>query len=156
MPGIFTVQCDKCDYRVGGTSYLAVIMPDGKEEICPHPIEIQHAEVATMEKWSSLVEQRRIRYRYAMFCRECGAVDYYGTDQPMRLTHIGNLVRTPSPEEAQGFRCRFCGKDALFPMFWGRGCLLGLVEKMGFLRKIEVTCPKCKTGKLHSEMTAIS
>ena len=153
MPPIFTVQCDKCDYKVGGSSYIAVIMPDGKEEICPHPMESQHAESVTMEKWSVLEKQGRIRYRNAMFCRECGAVDYYC---PARLTHSGNVVRTPSLEEAQELLCRSCGKDALSPMSWKRGCLLGLVERMGIIRKIEITCPKCKTGKLHSELTAWS
>jgi hypothetical protein len=156
MPGIYEVRCDHCDYKADGSSYLAVTMPDGTEEICPHPMEIEHAEIVTKEKWSTLMKQGRIRYRHAMFCRECGVVDYYGSDHPRQMTHLGNPVHTPTRDEATGYRCLSCGKDALFPMIWGRGCLLSLVEKVGLLKKIEVACPKCKTGKLNSGVTAIS
>jgi RNase P subunit RPR2 len=131
-------------------------MADGSERICPHPGEIQHAEEVTREKWATLVREKRIRYRYSMFCRECGAVDYYGAESPVKFTHVGNLVRTPAPEEAAMFRCRCCGKQALFPFVWGRGFFAGILEKTGMLREVVVTCPKCKSGKLKSMMTALS
>jgi hypothetical protein len=156
MPGIFEVRCDSCDYKVGGSSYMAVVMPDGSEEVCPHPMEFVHAEFVTREKWSTLVRQGRIRYKEAMFCRECGAVDYYGPDHPERILHVSNLVHISSSGEAQRFHCLSCGKNELSSLVWGRGCLLGLVEKTGLLKKIVISCPKCKKGKLTSEVVAFS
>jgi hypothetical protein len=155
MPGIFEIKCDHYDYQAVGTSYLAVLMPEGSEEICPHPGEIEHAERVTRERWATLIREKRIRYRYSLFCRECGAVDYYGPDFPRNSTHLENLVRTLTPEEAKMFRCRSCGKEGLFPFVWG-DLWVGILEKTGLLQEIEVICPKCKTGKLTSTMTGIS
>lgn len=156
MPGIYEVRCDTCDYRIEGTSYMAVVMPDGTEEICPHPGELEHAESVTGTKPSILGRQGRIRYKYAMFCRACGAVAYYGPDQPERIFHLSNLVHTPSSGEAHRFHCLSCGKEELSSLSWGRGCLLSAIENMGLLRKTVITCPKCKEGKLTSRMSAIS
>jgi ribosomal protein L37AE/L43A len=160
MPGIFEVRCDTCDYRVGGSSYMVVVMPDGSEEICPHPGEIEHAEFVTREKWSSLVRQSRIRYRHAMFCKECGAIDYYGPDyseKPQSLReHIRNLVLAPSSDKIQQFQCKSCGEKELSPLVWKEDISISQAEGEVILKQIVIRCPKCKMGTLTSGMVAIS
>lgn len=142
MPAIYKIQCCECGFSVrGSTSLTVVVMKDGSEQICMHPIEKLDAERLTGEKWASLLRSGRIGCKFALFCRDCGALDYYGYHQNVNWTYMGSTV-TRSPEVAEAHKCRSCGRNRLFPITWKR--------------KEKVLCPNCKTGLLSSDSIGIS
>lgn len=159
MPGIYRVTCSSCDYSVSGVmSSTRVLLTDGTEHICPHPLEMNIAEKKTGETWSALVRQNRIIYRYALFCLCCGELNYYG---PRDLAtgsdahHIWNIVHQPSKREAERYKCKACDAQSLYPLCGETGCLLALLNLVGLFRA-RIRCPKCKRGFVNSDMYAIS
>jgi len=54
MPGLFEIRCISCGYSAGGQeSITVVIMADGSEKTCGHPLEKSDAEEFTGECASS-------------------------------------------------------------------------------------------------------
>lgn len=160
MPGIYQMACGSCDYSVQGImSLTSVVLDDGSEKICPHPLERRTAEGATGKSWSALWHANRLVYRYALVCLACGKLDYYG---PRDLSptvqaggHIGSIVHQPNKLEASAYSCKACGVKQLYPLCGQTGCLLALLQLFGFFRE-KVMCPKCQKGLLRIEMVAIS
>src|SRR5687768_7245728 len=109
MPGIYRVSCDSCQFEREAHISVTVLVLDGREEICPHPIERSTAERLGGQGWRQLVAEDRIRYRYALICRGCGAVEYYGVDQLAAYTTPRNMLKAithePSEKEAAAFEC---------------------------------------------------
>lgn len=117
------------------------------------------AEDVTGKSWIELVRTNRVIYRYAFACLVCGELDYYG---PRDLSphvrargHIGSIVHQPTASEAAAYSCNACGAHQLYPLCGQSGCLLGLLQLVGLFRET-VTCPKCRTGLLRSEMIGVS
>ena len=162
MPGVYRLVCGGCDYRVEGhMSVTYVVLDDGSEAPCPHPLESPTAERPTGQSWKELAEAGRIVYRYALVCLECGEMDYYGpgpadlSQASRRESHLWSIVRQPTPEEARRHECRACGKSAMYPLCGDTGLLPAVVK---IVRRTEesVPCPRCSEGTLRSEMFAKS
>lgn len=156
MPDLYILYCDSCDYVVKGVmSQTSVIMNDGSEMVCPHPIERLTAERATGETWCDLQEANRLVYRYALACLSCGKMDYYGPhdlDRGIRAdSHIGSIVHRPSLDEAKRYTCRSCGEKALYPICGRTGCLTAILNLFKIPRQT-AHCALCKSGVLKSEI----
>jgi hypothetical protein len=160
MPGIYQLACGSCDYAVSGImSLTAVVLDDGSEKVCPHPCERMVAEEATGTSWSALARANRLVYRSALVCLACGSLDYYG---PRDLSgkaraggHIWSIVHQPSLSEAAAYSCKACAARQLYPLCGQAGCLPGLLQLFGLFRE-RVVCPRCRKGRLRSEMVGIS
>jgi len=117
------------------------------------------AEEKTGKNWPELVRENRIIYRYALFCLSCGELDYYGqhdlASENRSGRHIWSIIHQPSTREAKRYNCRACGAQMLYPLCGQIGCLLALLNLIGLFRD-KIKCPKCKSGLLKSEMSAIT
>jgi hypothetical protein len=138
MPLIFNLVCSKCGFadKVHSTAYAVVDTEDGREEICPHPVERLTARRITGVEWPELVRAKRVGYRYALTCQACSKTDYYRRARGFRGPAqglIAGIAHVPSPEDAREFICLSCGRPALVPSTRvGRGW-----------QKQEVPCPNC-------------
>lgn len=160
MPGVYRLACGGCDYCVEGhMSLMYVVLDDGAEAPCPHPLESLTAERLTGQTRKELAVAGRIVYRYALACLECGEMDYYGpvdiSEAPRRKGHISSIIHQPTLEEARRHECRACGRNAMYPLCGDNG-LLRAVAKIIRRTKESVPCPLCSEGTLRSEMFAKS
>jgi len=150
MPLIFNLVCSGCSFsdEVRSAAYAVVDMEDGREEICPHPVERLTARRITGVEWPELVRAKRVGYRYALTCQACSKTDYYRSARGFRGPAqglIGGIAHVPSSKEAREFVCSSCGRPALVPSTRvGRGW-----------RKQEVACPNC-AGHLELAVIGIS
>lgn len=124
MPGVYEITCSECDLQVKALASTWVVMADGTEHLCPHPLERRKAEEATGESFAKLTRDGRVRYKQPLICLACGEHGDY-TCAPAR-THVGSIVRGPTPKETKALRCASCGAAALYPIVGsgaGLGCL---------------------------------
>ncbi len=160
MPGLYRLYCDSCTYEIkDGASITIVLVDDGTEKICPHPLERRAAEEATGMQWRELEKANRIRYRFAYACLNCGHKDFYelggSLRDGVRHDHIYSITYQPTVADANGQACISCGHKELYPIC-GEGSIISDIKNFVGIKKQPVLCPICKTGALHSEMFAIS
>jgi len=63
MPGLFEIRCISCGYSAGGQeSITVVIMADGSEKTCGHPLEKSDAEEFTALSEGQVESVTDIRY----------------------------------------------------------------------------------------------
>lgn len=160
MPGVFRVTCSSCDFvveSIASSTYVA--LADGREVVCPHPLERRYAEDATGLPWPALVRDGRLKYRYAFVCLACGELVYRGpTDLPESTRapgHLYAITHQPSLREASSYSCSSCGLARLFPVSGNSGCLASLTRLL-LRRDHKPRCPRCSTGVLSTEMFALS
>jgi hypothetical protein len=84
------LHCPACAYhKLVLDGVLLVTRDDGVDEICPHPMEIRHAEGVTGRSVADLKKAGRLHGAAGTFCRTCGEVGYYRAGVASRCAACG-------------------------------------------------------------------
>jgi hypothetical protein len=165
MPTIEKVSCNQCDFTTGDfvESIVLVVLDDGSELNCPHPLEVSTAEEATGKTWSELRRAGRMICRDPLLCLACGHLDYYCDRDLTKLSSSPEPGPPPSGSSisrttAALHPCKACGKHRLLDPNDRDGCLLALLIVLGLRRskRPKTPCPKCTNGTLRIELTGKS
>lgn len=157
MPAIIEAKCNLCDYRTTGSQSASyAILENGQEEVLPHPCEQYTAKTLTGKTIRELSAEHRIKYKYGLICRHCGVYDLYETSKELSFGgHVGSIVGTISPNEADAMTCRHCGNQGMQSVMGEQiGCLSFLLGKRPAPNIF--TCPKCHKGTVEIAMIGIS
>ena len=160
MPLIYELICDHCKHiHSAPESVTYVILEDGSEEMCLHPIESMMAEEKTGKAWSELRNEGRIIYRYPLVCISCGDMNYYGPHDLNVVmppqSHLRSIIQRPSKRVASLYNCRTCGEKSQEPLGRYAGLTRSILNWIGKKRWL-LDCKHCGEGKYIPRLGLIS
>lgn len=160
MPYVYRFKCYGCGYEDSYSEFATfVLLEDGSEKLCMHPIETSMAEKATGLPMSVLRQNGRIINRRPFACLTCGAVDYYGPHDLNLVTlprnKLGSIVSQHFRSKIKLYKCRSCNQRTLVTLA-RYSELPGTMMSMVGGRKYILKCDQCKEGEYTLLLGAIS